>query len=301
MKQTNHKQDVVLVVDDSIDSIRMISDLLEEANMTVLVALEGSQAITITQNISPDIILLDAIMPNMDGFETCRRLKENPRLMDVPIIFMTGLSDTEHVVMGLKSGGVDYITKPINASELVARMQVHLANARMTQSARIALEAAGQTLFAINQEGETLWATPRVYQLLAQTPTKESELASTLKTWLAHKPDAGHKMQLDNTDNKVCVEYLAAIGSNEFLLRLSNQPSNESYSDLLRKRFQVTAREADVLLWIANGKTNREIGQILEMSPRTVNKHLEQIFKKMGVENRTSAAAMAIRTLAERS
>lgn len=218
MKHTNPKQDVVLVVDDSIDSIRMISDILEEANMTVLVALEGSQAITITQNISPDIILLDAIMPNMDGFETCRALKENPKLMDVPIIFMTGLSDTEHVVMGLKSGGVDYITKPINASELVARMQVHLANARMTQSARMALEAAGQTLFAINQDGETLWATPRVYQLLAQTTIRENsqELSGTLKAWLEHKPGAGHKMQLESTDNKVCVEYLAAIGTNEF-------------------------------------------------------------------------------------
>ncbi|MDO3387068.1 DNA-binding response regulator [Gilvimarinus sp. SDUM040013] len=304
MNEASSKQDVVLVVDDSIDSIRMISDVLEEAEMTVLVALEGSQALTITKNISPDIILLDAIMPNMDGFATCRALKENPKLMDVPIIFMTGLSDTEHVVMGLKSGGVDYITKPINASELVARMHVHLANARMTQSARMALDAAGQTLFAIDQDGDTLWATPRVYQLLARLPGGESEnergLQKTLKTWLEHTPGAGHKMQLQGLDESICVEYLANVSGNEHLLRLSDQPSNESYTDLLRTRFQVTVREADVLLWIANGKTNREIGQILEMSPRTVNKHLEQVFKKMGVENRTSAAAMAIRTLAEK-
>ncbi|MBU2886930.1 response regulator [Gilvimarinus agarilyticus] len=304
MNNKTYKKNVVLVVDDSIDSIRMISDVLEEADMTVLVALEGSQAITITQNITPDIILLDAIMPNMDGFETCRALKEQPKLMDVPIIFMTGLSDTENVVMGLKSGGVDYITKPINASELIARMHVHLANARMTQSARMALEAAGQTLFAINKNGDTLWATPRVYQILAQAQPADTnspaQLSNTLKTWLEHSPSAGHKMQLDNADGTVGVEYLAEIGENEFLLRLSDQPSNENYSDLLRTSFKVTVREADVLLWIANGKTNREIGQILEMSPRTVNKHLEQIFKKMGVENRTSAAAMAIRALASK-
>ena len=142
----NHKKQrpVVLVVDDAIDSIHMLNDVLEDAAFTVLVALEGAQALTITQNITPDIILLDAIMPNMDGFETCRRLKQNPDLANVPIIFMTGLSDTEHVVMGLGAGGVDYITKPINAEELVARMRVHLTNARMTQSARSALDTAGQ-------------------------------------------------------------------------------------------------------------------------------------------------------------
>ena len=136
MSLPEQKKTVVMVVDDAVDSIRMISDALEEAGMTVLVALEGGQALTISQNIVPDIVLMDALMPHMDGFETCRRLKENPAFADIPIVFMTGLSDTEHVVMGLGSGGVDYITKPINTTELLARMQVHLANARMTRSAR---------------------------------------------------------------------------------------------------------------------------------------------------------------------
>src|SRR5690606_15794670 len=95
------------------------------------------------------------------------------------------------------------------------------------------------------------------------------------------------------------VEFLALVDNKEYLLRLSDAPKPAAATDTFKQQFAVTGREADVLLWIANGKTNREIGQILEMSPRTVNKHLEQIFRKLGVENRTSAAAVAIRCLSK--
>ena len=111
MKLHDDQKTVVMVVDDAVDSIRMINDALEEAGMMVLVALEGNQALTISRNITPDLVLMDALMPHMDGFETCRRLKENAAFADIPIIFMTGLSDTEHVVMGLSAGGVDYVNK----------------------------------------------------------------------------------------------------------------------------------------------------------------------------------------------
>lgn len=291
----------VLVVDDSLDSIRMLNDILEQFGMTVLVALEGSQALTITRNITPDLILLDGLMPNMDGFETCHLLKQNPALADVPIIFMTGLSDTEHVVMGLHAGAVDYITKPINTDELLARMQVHLANARLARSARMALDQTGQYLFAINSRGHLLWATPQVQSRLDKagfvTTEETGKLESRLSTWMDHSPSPGHHMNLNDEGNGPNIEFLASISSREHLLRLIDLNSNEDATQRLREGFSVTGREADVLLWIANGKTNREIGLILNMSPRTVNKHLEQVFRKLGVENRTAAAATAIRCL----
>jgi len=301
---TKTQSQVVLVVDDAIDSIHMLNDVLEESHFTVLVALEGAQALTITKNIRPDIILLDAIMPNMDGFETCRQLKLNPQLADVPIIFMTGLSDTEHVVMGLNAGGVDYVTKPINPDELIARMRVHLANARITQSARAALDTAGQYLLTIDLQGQLVWATPQVYQLLDGAGATADSIALTqtisqqLREWITHKPETGRQLPLQQVTQELSVEMLNLIDGKEYLLRLTNphKPADDTQS--LKHQFLVTGREADVLLWIANGKTNREIGQILEMSPRTVNKHLEQIFKKLGVENRTSAAAAAIKCLA---
>lgn len=302
---TKQDRNVVLVIDDSIDTIHMLNDVLEEAGFTVLVALEGSQALTITKNIKPDIILLDAIMPNMDGFETCKQLKLNPQLVDVPIIFMTGLSDTEHVVMGLTAGGVDYVTKPIRADEIIARMRVHLTNARMTQSARMALDTAGQYLFTVDLNGNLLWATPQVNQLLAAAESEQDiealslRLASVLADWLTHQPETGHHLKLPNLLQPLTIEMLNLIDNREYLLRLSNPHKPADDTQAFKKQFRVTGREAEVLLWIANGKTNREIGQILDMSPRTVNKHLEQVFRKLGVENRTSAAAIAIKCLAK--
>ena len=110
----------------------------------MLVAREGEYALSIAEKIVPDVILMDALMPGTDGFAACRKLKQNRALAHVPVIFMTGLTDTEHIIEGLEAGGVDYISKPIVPSELLARIRVHLANARMAHSARAALDAFGR-------------------------------------------------------------------------------------------------------------------------------------------------------------
>jgi DNA-binding response OmpR family regulator len=120
------KRDVALVVDDSPETLRLLTDALDGAGMTVMVALDGAAAMRIGDQITPDIVLLDAMMPGMDGFETCRRLKRDAGLDHVPIIFMTGLAETEHIVRGLEAGGVDYVTKPIAVEEMLARIRVHL-------------------------------------------------------------------------------------------------------------------------------------------------------------------------------
>lgn len=302
MNPVSKHSDVVLVVDDSAETLGMLSQVLDEEGLTVLIALDGEQAINIASKMMPDIILLDAIMPNMDGFETCRRLKQQAGLKNIPVIFMTGLSDTEHIVMGLESGGVDYVAKPINPQELMARMRVHLSNARMTQSARVALDTAGQNIFTTNHSGEMLWATPQVFALfelaLADSRWLEGMLAPLLRNWLAREPDQGRKITLDAPVKKLQCKYLGELNVHEHLFRLFEE-SGSSDQDILKKSYNLTEREAEVLWWIANGKTNREIAQILDMSPRTVNKHLEQVFKKMGVENRTAAASSSIRLLSE--
>src|ERR1700722_14680803 len=158
--------DIVLVVDDSPDTLRMLTDALEEAGMTVLVALEGAQALAIVTKITPDVILMDAVMPSMDGFEACRALKHNKTLAHVPVIFMTGLSETQDIVKGLEAGGVDYVTKPIVPDELLARIRVHLPNARLANSARAALDVSGRYLLATNTSGGVLWCTPQTAKLL---------------------------------------------------------------------------------------------------------------------------------------
>ncbi len=288
------KQDTVLVVDDSPDSLSLISDVLEEANISVLVALEGQQALTIAQRLRPDMILLDAMMPKMDGFETCRRLKTDPGLSDIPVIFMTGLTETENIVKGLEAGGVDYLTKPVRPNELLARMKVHLTNARLTASAHTALDSTGQFLLTVNRRGQLLWTTPQVKEKL-QSRYQEAQVRE-VQQWLQHQPDPHQKLRLQS--DPLTLVFVEQRADDEYLLRLLNDKAVTD-QQLFQQKLALTVREAEVLHWIAQGKTNREIGQILDISPRTVNKHLEQVFQKIGVENRTAAASVALRVCNE--
>lgn len=293
-------QGIILVVDDSSDTLSFINDTLEAAGFSVLVALEGKQALTIAKRIRPDMILLDAMMPRMDGFETCKQLKQDPKMATIPVIFMTGLTETDNVIKGLEAGGVDYLTKPIQPDELLARMKVHLNNARITSSAYSALDSTGQFLFTTSDKGEIIWATPHTYGLLAKAEASEqwcqNELAEQLYEWMNHKPKIKQHLELKNIDYPLQVIFLGKDDGEENLFKLVDAQKHSSET-LLQNQLKLTAREAQVLYWISIGKTNRDIGKILEVSPRTVNKHLEQIFPKLGVENRTAAARIAISTL----
>ena len=295
------KRDVALVVDDSPETLRLLTDALDGAGMTVMVALDGASAMRIVDQITPDIVLLDAVMPGIDGFETCRRLKRDAGLDHVPIIFMTGLAETEHIVRGLEAGGVDYVTKPIAVEEMLARIRVHLANARLTQSARAALDVSGRYLLAVNSAGKLMWATPQAQKLLSDALASESddvELPDPIPQWLeqARKGKAGSKATVMATlpgNEPLRLQYMGKLGANEFLLRLAKDSGAEAPVEF-SSELGLTTREGEVLSWLSKGKTNRDIAQILGLSPRTVDKHLEQIYAKLGVENRTAAAAVAV-------
>lgn len=297
------RRDIALVVDDSPETLRLLTDALDGAGMTVMVAMDGASAMRIVDQITPDIVLMDAIMPGIDGFETCRQLKREAGLADVPVIFMTGLSETEHIVRGLEAGGVDYVTKPIVIDEMLARIRVHLANARLTQSARNALDVSGRFLLAVDQHGKILWATPQAQKLLVEnlrlSDDDEIMLPSAVLDWLAEmqKP-SGTKdaAALFPGDDQLRLQFIGKVANNELLLRLAKGSTLQEPADF-GKKLGLTVRESEVLSWLSKGKTNRDIAQILGLSPRTIDKHLEQIYAKLGVENRTAAAAVAVRAL----
>lgn len=301
MTTESRKRDVALVVDDSPETLRLLTDALDGTGMTVMVAMDGAAALRIVEQITPDIILLDAMMPGMDGFETCRRLKRDAGLADVPVIFMTGLSETEHIVRGLDAGGVDYVTKPIVIEVMLARMRVHLANARLTQSARNALDVSGRYLLSVNRDGRILWATPQAQKLLAENLDTmiddELVLPPTMLDWLARIDQANETTVASApfpTNENLRLQFMGKAGSNELLLRLAKDSGPQTQKEV-GKQLGLTLREGEVLSWLSKGKTNRDIAQILGLSPRTVDKHLEQIYAKLGVENRTAAAAIATR------
>ncbi|MFF9548436.1 MULTISPECIES: response regulator transcription factor [Methylobacterium] len=293
-------RDIVLVIDDSPDTLSFLTEAIERSGATVLVAVGGDLALALVDEITPDVILLDAVMPGLDGFETCRRLKAKPHLAGVPVIFMTGLSETEHIVKGLSAGGIDYVTKPIAPDEILARIRVHLASARAAQSARAALDTAGRTLFAVSEDGHVLWSTPQAGRLLAGLGADRPgavELPAKARDWLRGCL-AGAAQPLTLTDRDGLAYALSFIGRtpDEILLRLSRDALSAGV-ERLRARLPVTGREAEVLLWLSRGKSSRDIGEILGLSHRTVTKHLEGIYAKLGVENRTAASIIAARHL----
>jgi|TARA_B110000211_G_scaffold83209_1_gene97299 DNA-binding NarL/FixJ family response regulator len=300
MKSNSKCSGVVLIVDDNPETISMLNTTLSEVGLTVLVALSGQQALTIAKRIKPEIILMDAMMPEMDGFEVCRLIKGDALISHIPVIFMTGLNASEDIVRGFDAGGIDYVTKPIDVQGLVARIGAQLTNSRIANGARQALDTLGQYSLSVELSGKILWSTPNTHSLMNSSGANPDWIANTLpahlQPWLAE--GAKQPLRLDDLTQPLLVTALESQDGDERLLviELANKPNE---ADLLRDKFGLTAREAEVLTWISKGKTNHEIAIILDFSPRTANKHLEQIFRKLNVENRTTAAAVSLRYLSQ--
>ncbi|HUU74213.1 MAG TPA: response regulator, partial [Burkholderiales bacterium] len=156
----------VLIVDDVPENLSFLSDALDEAGYMVLVATDGRSALERLQHISPDVILLDAVMPGMDGFETCRQIKAKPATRAIPVVFMTGLTESEHVVRGFEVGGTDYVTKPLKPDEVIARVAAHMRNARQISHAHKAIDAVGLAVVVLSPDLTPEWMTPGAEMLL---------------------------------------------------------------------------------------------------------------------------------------
>lgn len=124
----------ILLVDDNPTNLKVLSEAIQGYGWKALMATDGESAIEQAEYASPDLILLDVMMPGLNGFETCRRLKDNPLTQNIPIIFMTALSDAKDKVKGLEMGAVDYVTKPFQQEEVVARLKLHLKLSHLTRT-----------------------------------------------------------------------------------------------------------------------------------------------------------------------
>lgn len=312
----------VLIVDDVPDNLALLHDALDEAGYTVLVAFNGEAALESAAQMPPDVVVLDALMPGLDGFEVARRLKADPRSAAAPIIFMTGLTDTEHVEAAFAAGGVDYVTKPIRPREVLARIAAHLRSARAQRQARNALDAFGHASLAVHEaDGRCVWQTALARQLMAEYFSgghfERGRLPPEVLVWLHRealrrragaepvgltvlppvKPDAPVAALSSRGAKRLSFTLHAvdpdALGEGQWLI-VMREADDAALMDGLVHSFKLTAREAEVLYWVVKGKTNADIGYILGSSPRTVQKHLEHVFEKLGVETRTAAAALAM-------
>jgi DNA-binding response OmpR family regulator len=297
MANESARRDTILVVDDTPETLGLLTDTLDHAGFTVLIATDGHSALELLDQITPDLVLMDAVMPGMSGFESCRRIKQERMLANLPVIFLTGLSESAHVVEGLAAGGVDYVTKPIVVDELLARIRVHLANARAAQGAGEALDASGRFLFATDRTGKLLWCTPKAKEILADSGLQGMLAEEVLRLRAQGSASPNARVALEVGSRRLEIAAVSSVGPNEWLFRLTEMVVVVE-EEVLQRTLAISSRESEVLLWVSRGKSNREIGEILTISPRTVDKHIAQIFTKLGVANRASAAARAVKALA---
>ncbi|MCS4510687.1 response regulator transcription factor [Xylophilus ampelinus] len=283
-------QRVVLVVDDALDTLRMLCDALAAEGYVVLVARDAQEALQRFEIAVPDGVLLDAVMPGIDGFALCRQLKATPPWSHVPILFMTGLSETEQILQGFDSGGVDYVVKPLRIPEVLARLATHVRNAQATRLAREAVDVVGMGAVVLDGQGRVAWRSPQATRWLdgafAARPPEDGA------TWLQSVPAGGEASTPLPDGRRLVARHMGRSGFSESMLLLHLAAAGTAAAPR-QPEVPLTPRESEVLSWLAKGKTNRDIADILGMSPRTVNKHLEHIFEKLGVETRTAAAALA--------
>ncbi len=155
MNMVDPKNARILIVDDNPRNIQILGTILKHEGYQIIIAQNGYQAIKATKKAPPDLILLDIMMPQMDGFETCKKLKQDSAAKEIPIIFLTAKADTEDIVKGFEMGAVDYVTKPFNSVELLARVKTHmeLSYKRKLQGV---IEMAGAVCHEMNQPLQTI-------------------------------------------------------------------------------------------------------------------------------------------------
>lgn len=301
----------VLVVDDAPAMLTLLATALEEAGYRVLIATDGGSALALLGSITPDAILLDVLLPDMNGFDVCRQMQGLMHVRHVPILFITGLSDAMDIERAFGEGAVDYIVKPVDERELLARLSAHIAQALSIRRTEASMRALGGRAVMCGRDGEITWSTGSAKAmldgLLGDSSTRK-QLPAAIVAWLAdctaninmNDPACGGTMcfKQDHPEGRLHLHYAGSGVGDEQLLILELERHRGPPE--LQTALALTQREAEVLYWVAQGKTNRDVAEILGLSPKTVNKHLEHLFVKLGVETRSAATARALAVLGQR-
>jgi len=314
------KKRTVLIVDDNVTNLKVAVEHLKAYSYTILTASNGESGLERAQLAQPDLILLDIKMPGIDGIETCRRLKANPETNAIPVIFMTALGDADDKVRGLETGAVDYLTKPIEAAELLARVQVHLTlrDLQLQLEARVhertsALEEEvaqrkryqeekEQLLELVRQQSEHLRQLTQ--QSLDSQTQRDQGAAQTLhdqvedKLGLLQKNlyEAQRQLQTSSSPNaelqlaqeqiKQALEILDEIRRQTQRVAdhlRAEPPAQQQMRD--NPLFKLSTREYEVLQLIAQGKSNAEMADLLAVTRPTISTYRARIMNKLGLDD----------------
>lgn len=287
----------LLVVDDVPANLSMLIDAASAAGYRVLLAESGERALKLAARTVPDLVLLDVMMPGLDGYATCRRLKADPVLREVPVIFLSALGDATDKIAGLEAGGLDYVAKPLDPDEVLARVRVHLELRRLQaelqlevhrrqEAERSLRQSLDRAVLVATLDGQILFSTQRASQLLETHfgPEHSELLPAPLR-------DTTGTQEVATSAGRLRVRRFAEVGDAECATLLLEEIGASAAGRL--EKLGLTPREAEVLFWIAEGKSNPEIALILANTAGTVKKQVQSILDKLGLENRLIAARRA--------
>ncbi len=278
------KSKLILIVDDNVHNLQVLGNILLSEGYNIAVAQKGKDVLSFVEKKIPNLILMDIVMPEISGIEVCKALKKDPKTRDIPIIFISVHKDTVEKIKAFRAGGVDYITKPFQKEEVLARVSVHLE-----------LQRARQELKKINQELEVR-IKKRTKELL-EANKKLEEMNVALKVLLEkkqeHKEDFG-KQIVFNVE-QVVEPFLDKLRQTRLtngqveILNIIEQKLKEivsPYQRTLSQRYGLTPTELQIVELIRTGKPTKEIAEILNLSKRTVDTHRHNIRKKLGILNK---------------
>jgi DNA-binding response OmpR family regulator/DNA-binding CsgD family transcriptional regulator len=310
----------ILIVDDEPDNLALLATWLREEGYRVFAAESGERALANLTTSAPDIVLLDVMMPGIDGLETCRQLKAHAEFGDVPVLFLSAISETDMKVKGFAAGAVDYVTKPLQRAEVAARVRTHLqlrglqvalearneeldrAVQQLTQAERGLARALRQPVLIVDRSGVVQFCTAAAEQALTRTlgPRFVRALPREIQGWCVDPARRHSPIEIEGTGGQRIVFTFvpdAAIPDRALLvIDEKSPPANPARLQVLG----LTPREAEILFWIAQGKTSPEIAIILATAPATVQRHVANFLPKLGVDTRLAAALRAMEILGEK-
>lgn len=281
------KKQIILVIDDAMDDLQLFGKLMEPLNVDMSFANSARKALDILESFTPDLIVLDIIMPGIDGFELCERMNNNESTKDIPIIFLSAKDNVEDIAKGFTLGARDYITKPFMKEELVARVLTQLE-----------IRAKEKKLRELNKNLEKM-VDNRTAEL-SEKKEKLAEYSATLRVLLENR-DKDRKIIEKRIIDNVCDMVLPTIKKLKMTsldtrqMMLLNQ-SIESLQDIVSPLmsnmndtlglYGFTSTELNIIKHIIKGMRTSEISETLNLSESTVNFHRNNIRSKLNLKNK---------------
>ncbi|MEL6342706.1 MAG: response regulator [Myxococcota bacterium] len=323
----NDQPPQILIIDDNVTNLKVASMHLSDYAYVVLTARSGDMGFRRALHTQPDLILLDIQMPGIDGYETCRRLKANPATSDIPVIYMTARADLEDKLKAFALGGVDYITKPFEARELLARVRTHLQlvlqQRQIERHADLLQQQIEQATMQLRNElEERRKITEERERLQRLVRLQNEQLYEQTRRWLESREDRDHglakQLRLDvNERIRLAVEALVRVqhakddapeGTQRAIdllspaLSRSEDVSSELGTSMARDEalinnplMKLSGREYEVFQLLAEGKSNKEITYTIGVAASTVSTYRMRIFEKLGVEDIASLVHLALK------